>query len=241
MRKSKKEKASAVSALKKESKPVAGRTAQEDGEPAPAQGQREAVTDEYGTEEDRGRKIPFHRTRNLSGVTKTHYGTKEGGEHVSSSLTKMEFPNGKIRWNITGDESIMRVGDAAKHSLNQDWKKEETQRLFSSVQQIALTPGAIDDDFDGKLVRKLLAHVISTGIPHQLDLLRKVILAVHCQFKKPTKRWLVAMSVAEAARQHSRVPMATEALQCFANAGGDADEKNFRQALKNSGFGWLIS
>lgn len=235
-------KVSAVSTLPRKKNPVAGRVAQGPCGPASTQGERGGETKEYGIEEDRGRKIPFSRTVNGS-VTLTCYGCTIEDDVETGWLLKVEKGK-RVQWSICGDGWQLEKGDAARRQLAGMWDDEETRRRWFAVQSITLRPADFYDFnspcSDGKFLCDILHGFILTGNRHQLDQLSKVIEGFHSQGKEETKRWGVARAVGEAARKNGRIPLASEALQCFANAGGDADEKHFRQALKDCGFGWLI-
>lgn len=247
MSKPAKKKVPAVLPLPRKKNPATGRTAQSAREPASTQGEREGEAKEYGIEKDRGREIPFSRTVNGS-VTLTCYGCtfeEDDGEDDGETGWLLKVKNGeRVQWSICGDGWQLEKGDAARRQLAGMWDDEETRRRWFAVQSITLRPADFYDFnspcSDGKFLCDILRDFIISGERKQLAKLSRVIEAFHAQSKNETKRWSVARAVGEAARKHDRIPLACEALQCFANAGGDADEKNFRRALKDCGYGWLI-
>jgi len=195
---------------------------------------------------DRGREIPFQRHFLPDGGTLTYYGLSlsdeeedADGEQPSSLICSQAGDT--LTWYSMGDGHRMKTGETARRQLTGIWDEPETQQIFKAVEQVFLSPETFQDAFDGAPLRRLLFDWITTGEPRRADTLRKCIAALHSSKGKNTKRQDVARAVVAAARKAGRVPMAVEALQCYANTGRrDDDEKNFRGALKEAGYGWLI-
>ena len=252
MKKKSTQKAPAASALPRKKKPVAGRVAQGARKSTSTKGRRKTAREEHGIEENRGRAIPFIRTIS-GGTTVTGYGIGQDsdgddkaiyGKAVRNSWLLKVDDGTKTRWLSIGEERRLLKGDAARRQLAGIWYHDETWRQWLAIESVTLHPLEFYDfkspQSAGKYLCDLLHAAILSGNRHQLDRLSKVIEAFHAQSKKETKRRRVARAVGDAARKHGRIPTANEALQCFIKLNGDDDEKNFRAALKDCGFDWLI-
>ena len=182
------------------------------------------------------RNIAFRRCDHPT-MTTIYFGDWRNG----SCLIKIEEPSG-VMWTAKVDAwQVERAKLATRQLQGENLDCPEVKQLYFAVQAIKLRPDEIHNPMilsDGGIVRELVQQAILSGNPHNLNRLSRILEAVHNSGDE--KRWLVAKSISAAAKRKNNVPTPTEALQEFANAGGDADAKNFRASLKDAGFGWLI-
>lgn len=131
-----------------------------------------------GFEYDRGRTIPYTRTIN-GNVTITYYGRvpmndgDDGGELETSILVKRTLPGGNVTWNISADGETMRHGEADRRQLQGIAGNKETQRLWWAVQQVKISPSAIDDDIDGRTIREAICDNTGESCHRSCRLLRR--------------------------------------------------------------------
>ena len=185
-----------------------------------------------------GRKIPFKRIEHPE-TTSSYFGNWTNNGNY---LLKIESRKSGTSWHVCVDAwNVERSRLATRQLRGENLDDPAVKHLFYAVQAIQMRPDEIHNPMalsDGGLVRDLVKEAITTGNRHQLDRLSRFIEAVHNSGNE--KSWRVAKAIGAAARKKNDVPTATEALQEFANAGGDTDAKNFNLALKDAGFRWLI-
>lgn len=172
----------------------------------------------------------------------------------ASRLYKWEKPETRMKrgkllgWGVWGDAWKLQHGEAARRKLQGKWN-DSTKLLWNSVDHLLMH---LDEfyDFevdcsDGKRVCDVLVQAIKSGDLEQLGLLSKVIESVHAASNRMELRRRVAVAVKMAAKRLNRVPTTEEIRQEFNNSRDAKElieypEKDFREALKEAGFGWII-
>ena len=201
---------------------------------------------ECGTETLRdGRRIPFYRTYGPNDYICTQYGSDDPTAHGVSLLAKHERRETTTWGQVLAGFSMLEGTDGPSNKLQNVWRRRETRWLYLAASHAKAFPEALRDfrtpESAGSIILAVIENALRTGHASGLELLGKCIAAAHTAAERNTKRQKVADAVCAAARRLGKIPTWIETLQDFSNAGGDADEGNFTRALRDAGFGWLLS
>lgn len=208
--------------------------------------------DECGMEtlSDR-RRIPFYRIYDANNTT-TWYGSEDPEAHMKGvSLLKKDERRGPVpTWgSVLNGFKMLEGTDGPSNRLQNVWHLAETRWLYLAASHAKDFPESLRDfrtpQTAGSIILAVIENALRTGHTSSFELLGKCISAAHKAAERQTKRQAVADAVQKTANAKNAIPRWQDVLQEYSNtgcaSGKGTDARNFKDALRDAGFGWLLA
>jgi hypothetical protein len=196
-----------------------------------------------------GKRIPFSKTENPDGYVVTSYGSEDSTAHTAgiTLLVHTKYKEGRESWGTVACGEVLERGPATQR-LQGVYRTMKGRWMFAAIRLLRDHPEAIhdpghDEYSPGRMVREAILRDISSGAPHNLDLIAKCIEAVADLHRQETKGCVIVDLLGRTASKLGRIPTKAEiqdaALSDERIATAAADEGNFSKDLDRVGLGWL--